>query len=136
MPLYIYRCRRGHETEMRAGYDDSCLPCPRCNRLAERVPVYRDQYISGETVARNGISREAGRKANIKDKHDRTRVSVFREASEEIDYYHKKAENEAGRELPHPDLYKRALKRAKAENPEAKVGHDQYLTASPATPRG
>lgn len=53
------------------------------------------------------------RLANIKDKHDRTRVSVFQEASQEIDYNHRKAENEVGHELPRPDHYAEGVRRAK-----------------------
>jgi putative FmdB family regulatory protein len=54
MPLYDYRCNEGHVTEVRAGYDVKTLPCPTCGREAHRIPVYRVQYINGETVAKGG----------------------------------------------------------------------------------
>ena len=114
MPLYTYRCPNGHETDRRGDYSLVMINCPECEAAATRLAVYYNQYISGETVAK-GHSR-ATREGNIKDKHGRTRVSVFQEASAEIDYRHQKAENEVGHELPHPDLYKRALQRAATEN--------------------
>lgn len=109
MPLYDFECRVGHVTEVKAGYDVTHLPCPTCGREALRLAVYREQYISGETVPKGNATREG----NIKDKHGRTRLSVFQEASQEIDYAHTKAENEAGRELPSPNLYKKAVRAAK-----------------------
>jgi len=114
MPTYDYECPNGHTTERRAERSLEYINCPECEAEARRVPIYYSQYISGETVAK-GSSR-ATREGNIKDKHGRTRVSVFQEASAEIDYRHQKAENEVGHELPHPDLYKRALRRAATEN--------------------
>ena len=110
MPLYDYRCENGHVTERKADYALEYIDCPECDAAAGRVATYQNQYIRGETVAK-GSSR-ATREGNIKDKHGRTRVSVFQEASAEIDYAHTKAENEAGRELPSPKLYKKAMRRA------------------------
>jgi hypothetical protein len=114
MGLYDYRCVNGHTTEKRADRNLQHIICPECGEAANRVAVYQDQYIFGETVAKGGS--RATREGNIKDKYGRTRVSVFQEASAEIDYAHTKAENEVGCELPHPDLYKRALRRAATEN--------------------
>ena len=51
MPTYDYTCECGYEFERRAGYEDRTLPCPRCGSEAERVPVYRNQSIIGETVS-------------------------------------------------------------------------------------
>jgi len=53
MPIYLFACSRGHVTERRAGYDCAEIPCPFCNSPAERKPVYENQYIIGETVARS-----------------------------------------------------------------------------------
>jgi len=52
MPTYDYLCGLGHTTEARQGFIVSAIPCPVCGRTANRVPVYRDQYINGETVAK------------------------------------------------------------------------------------
>lgn len=50
MPTYDYRCKRGHVTESTQGIGTVSIPCV-CGTSAERVQVYRNQYISGETVA-------------------------------------------------------------------------------------
>ena len=111
MPLYDFCCEKGHVTEMRAGLEVIALACPICGRDAPRVPFYESQYISGETVAK-GVTK-ASRAGNVIDKHGRTRVSLFQEASQEIDYHHRKAENEVGHELPGPPLYQEAKRRAR-----------------------
>jgi len=56
VPTYDYCCELGHVTERRAGMDWESIPCPLCGRIARRVPVYAEQYIRGETVAR-GVPR-------------------------------------------------------------------------------
>lgn len=111
MALYDYCCEQGHVTEQRQGMSVSSIPCPLCGRIARRVPIYENQYIIGETVAK-GRYNKATRAGNIKDKHGRTRLSLFQEASAEVGYAHGKREQEAGRRLPEPPLYKEALKRA------------------------
>jgi len=112
MPRYDYVCECGTTTESVQGMDVTFIPCPKCGAPARRSPLNLP-YLHTETGVRMGPS---DRRANIKDKHDRTRLSVFQEATQEIDYLHKKDENDAGRELPHPNLYKRALQRARVEN--------------------
>ena len=123
MPTYQYNCPNGHSFQKQAGREDSEIPCPRCGKTAQRAPFVYDGLpaIMGETVAKGytSVARDAPG-GNIKDKHGRTRVSVFQEASAEIDYAHKKAENSAGRELPSPDLYKRGLQRAATENKQVR----------------
>ena len=113
MPLYDYCCGSGHVTEARRGRDCESILCPACGEEARRVAVYAEQTIIGETVAK-GVS-SATRAGNIKDKHGRTRVSLFQEASAEIDRAHQKREQEVGRELPSPSLYKEAMKRARQD---------------------
>jgi putative FmdB family regulatory protein len=55
MPVYDYQCDLcGHVFELRTRMDIVSILCPRCNGDARRVPVYRDQYINGETVAKGG----------------------------------------------------------------------------------
>jgi len=111
-PRYDYCCECGKTTESVQGMEVVFIPCPKCGRPAKRSACYTP-YLHTESGVRTGPS---DRRANIKDEHGRTRVSVFQEASQEIDYRHTKAENEVGHELPHPDLYKRALRRAATEN--------------------
>lgn len=110
-PLYDFCCRKGHVTEVRAGMEVTAISCPTCGRDAQRLSVYESQYINGETVAK--AFPKATREGNIKDKHGRTRVSIFQEAAAEMDYSHTKAENEVGHTLPDPPLWKEAVKRAR-----------------------
>jgi hypothetical protein len=110
-PLYDYMCDEGHVTEEKAGYEIATVPCPSCGRDARRLPVYESQYISGETVAKG--SSKATRAGNLVDKHGRTRLSIFQEATAEVEYAHKKTENEVGHELPPPPLWEEGLKRAR-----------------------
>lgn len=42
MPMYLFRCPCGHETEMLldiADRDLKALACPKCNKCMKRVPV-------------------------------------------------------------------------------------------------
>ena len=110
MPLYDFCCEQGHVTEMRAGVEVACRACPICGRDAQRVPFYESQFIIGETVAR-GVTK-ATREGNIKDKHGRTRVSLFQEAASELAYAHERAEETAGKKLPQPDLFRAGLREA------------------------
>lgn len=108
-PRYDYACECGNVVEEVRGYEEDSIPCPSCSKPAQRVPVYAEQFISGETCPKGNATR-AG---NITDPKGRTRVSVFQEASQEFDYAHKKAENEQGRKLKSPNPYKEGLKRAR-----------------------
>jgi hypothetical protein len=54
MPVYLFRCKNSHITELRASVDVKRLVCPQCGLEARRQAVYRDQYINGETVAKGG----------------------------------------------------------------------------------
>ena len=81
MPLYDYRCSKGHKSEVKAGYDVKILPCLTCGRDAVRQAIYRSQYINGETVAKS--SPKASRMGNVVDKHGRYRTDLFQEAAQE-----------------------------------------------------
>lgn len=56
MPTYDYICGKGHHTEERQGFGVETISCPICGRKAVRVPVYAEQFIIGETVAK-GVAR-------------------------------------------------------------------------------
>lgn len=49
MPLYDFRCKQGHVTEVGRGVDCQEILCPACGATAKRVAVYRDQTIICET---------------------------------------------------------------------------------------
>jgi hypothetical protein len=108
-PRYNYACKCGSVVEEVRGYEEDSIPCSSCSERAQRVAVYAEQFIIGETCPK-GIATRAG---NIKDSKGRTRVSLFQEASEEMNYAHVKAENEQGRKLKSPNLYKAGVARAR-----------------------
>ena len=68
MPRYDYRCPDGHLTiDVVAGYEDSFVVC-RCDKIAERVAVYREQGVifKGTGFTRTVIP-PAPPKANTKE---------------------------------------------------------------------
>ena len=81
MPLYDFEDDEGHVTEMRASYEVTAIACPICGAEARRLPIYRSQYINGETVAKS--SPKASRMGNVVDKHGRYRTDLFQEAAQE-----------------------------------------------------
>ena len=109
MPRYDYACKCGNVVEEVRGYEEDSIPCPSCSGTARRVAIYAEQFISGETVPKGNATR-AG---NIKDGKGRTRVSLFTEACQEMSHAHTKAENEQGRKLKSPNLYKAGVERAR-----------------------
>ena len=109
MPLYDFGCPCGQVTELKKGYGVTAIPCPSCGNEASRLAVYAEQFISGETCPKGNATR-AG---NITDSKGRTRVSLFQEACQEMNHAHTKAENEQGRKLESPNLYKAGVERAR-----------------------
>ena len=92
---YEYTCPEGHVTEKKGGVEDIHTPCSGCNRKARRR-VFNLASIVGGTVM----------------KEQKYRVSEFMEASQEVDYYHTKAENK-GMPVKRPDLWKQAQREAR-----------------------
>uniref|UniRef100_A0A6H1ZRD0 Uncharacterized protein n=1 Tax=viral metagenome TaxID=1070528 RepID=A0A6H1ZRD0_9ZZZZ len=107
-PVYDFVCAGGHVNELRKGYDDEVIACPECEQPAVRTGVYLDQYIFGDTCARNQ------RRAEVPRDEKRYDVTLMQEAGAEIEYAHAKAEEYAQKSLPRPNLYAEAIKRAKA----------------------
>ncbi len=85
MPIYDYRCLACGIFEAMRGVEDSSTPCPICSQLAEREAVY--------PIA-------------LGTKEKKYRVSDFKEASQELDYAHTRAERREGRKLKFPNLYR------------------------------
>ena len=101
MPIYDYICELGCGTvEAMRGYDNDETGCPKCSGPARRKSVYLTFNVTG-----------SGATVPLSDR--RYNVSEFQEASQEIAYAHGKAENEQGRELKSPDLYKAGLAQAR-----------------------
>ncbi len=100
MARYDYRCAEGHVRELMRGYSVSSVTCP-CGLEAQRVAVYAEQTIIGDTMPRGGTKR------GIVDKNGRTDVGLFQEASAEVAY----AEDRAG--VTGPNLYQVGKQRAR-----------------------
>ncbi len=86
--------------------------CLVCRRTAQRSAVYLEQSIIGETCAKGRVN--ATRAGNVTDKHGRKRLSIFQEATQEIDYAHTKREKETGLSLPSRGYYREGVRRAGA----------------------
>lgn len=104
MPLYDFACRGCNAvTESRQGIDTTSIPCL-CGSEAQRVGVYREQF-----------ARTGDRPATPNDQKDLSRdFSEYTEASAEVDYHYKKAEESTGQAVAKPDLFKVAKTRARA----------------------
>ena len=100
MARYDYRCAEGHVRELMRGYDVSSVTCP-CGLEAQRLAVYAEQTIIGDTVAGPRLGSRA------KDKNGRWDLGIFQEASAELAY----AEEKAG--VTGPNLYKAGKQRAR-----------------------
>ena len=109
MPIYDYTCENDHTFEARKGYDDEYAQCPECGGVAVRHSIYW-QYLITETGVKES------RRAEVP--HDQKRLDkgfkLFREASEEMEYKHKQAEERAGRPLETTPYWQIAKKRADA----------------------
>ncbi len=110
MPIYDYSCSEGHTTEKRAGINVNLIPCPACGLPAQREAVYLDQAVFTETGAK--FSRRAD-VPNDQRRYDK-KFKLFQEASQEVDYNHKKNEESVGRELPSESLWRKAKSKARA----------------------
>ena len=99
MPLYDYVCAHGHSVELRQPMEVAIVQCELCGEEAWRVAVH---YFGFSGFARTPVAdREYG--ADFKR---------FTEASAELDYKHGRLQESAGRPLPTPPLFRRAVSRA------------------------
>ncbi len=108
-PLYDFTCENNHTIEARKDYGTPSIPCPECGLTAIRVEVYRDQYIFGETCAKNQRRAEVPREERRLDKD----YKLFQEASAEVDYHAKREEYQTGQEPPNPKMWQRAKRKAR-----------------------
>ena len=95
MPLYDFRCANGHITERLAPIGAGGGVCPRCSEPTERM-------VGGARAAFN-IPPDP-----------KYRVSLAREAGEELAYQHTKRENEVGHPIKQTDYFSIARRRAAA----------------------
>lgn len=92
MPLYDYRCKQGHVSEMRRGTEVTQVVCATCGENALRLSVYRQ------------VEQAAIRKLPGKD---------FTEASEMLESRRVELEKKEGWDIPSPSLWGAAQARAK-----------------------
>ena len=101
MPIYDFTCELGCGThEKRVAYEVADAGCPKCGGPARRRSVYLTFNIT-----------DSGATVPLSDR--RYKVSEFQEASQEMSHAHTKAENEQGRKLKSPNLYKAGVERAR-----------------------
>ncbi len=111
MPLYTYRCKLGHVSEVRAGFDDSVMPCPACGRPAPRAQFYLEQSVFTETGAKSGYGLPHTSES-YDGKTGRVALARFDEAQQEIKYNHAQAEERAEKPLPVRNYWKESLAKA------------------------
>lgn len=58
MPRYDYRCAAGHIKERIGGFNEKSVRC-RCGLTAQRLSVYREQYLGGDGITAHRPTREA-----------------------------------------------------------------------------
>lgn len=95
MPLYDFRCANGHVTEHLSPLGTDGGSCPRCGQPTKRL-------VGGAGVAFN-IPPDP-----------KYRVSLAREAGEELAYQHTQRENEVGHPIKPVDYFSIARRRAAA----------------------
>ena len=106
MPLYIYRCKSNHETELVRPIGVDSAQCWTCGEEAARDHVYHMEIV-GPTVDTRNMDRR------------------FLEALHEREYGFKKAEAEVGHPIPRPNDW--AVPKARAE---AKLKHGELDVAT------
>ena len=82
MPLYIYVCRLGHETEQRRGLEESSIPCPRCNATAPRQAVYVEQYTRTDSGGMQGRMGKAGALSEGAERLARNSMTIAKETGQ------------------------------------------------------
>lgn len=95
MPLYDYRCVRGHVTESIQSVTQSVIPCAVCQSPANRMSVYVFGITKPEVDTRGMFRR-------------------FQDASAEIDRAATKVEQSTGQAVKTPNFWKQAQARAQA----------------------
>lgn len=97
MPLYIYHCPAGHETELLRPRDVEVVSCA-CGELASRQVINR--------IGFTGFARTPVDQREIK-------LGAFNEASNELAYKHSRQTNVDGSLKPEPPLWQTAKREAK-----------------------
>lgn len=112
MPLYQFDDGL-HVTERRESMDVEFITCG-CGRIATRVQVYRDQYMSCETGPKGGTKSEPPRD----EKNYRRQYGEYREASSEMDYAYSRVDDP---KVKAPNYYKRGVAEAKKQGAKVRT---------------
>lgn len=97
MPLYVYGCTCGRETEALRSRGTESIACT-CGEQAQRASVY--------ATAIGGRQRPPVSERPVD-------MRQFREASEQLAHEHARAEESAQQPLPPPPLWREAKRKAK-----------------------
>ena len=102
MPLYLYRCTCGRECEALRKVGTDSIACA-CGGEAQRDSVYLIGASIGGGADWKPVARDGGR---VRTPLAERQVSLrqYREATEEIAYTHRKAEDAAQMNLPQAPL--------------------------------
>lgn len=98
MPLYRFACPNNDVAERIVPYGTERIDCT-CGRVAERVSAFAASFVLEPTAAPEDQRRHS--------------LALYREATEEREYYHRREEDRAQRPLPSPNLWLAAKRRAR-----------------------
>lgn len=103
MPLYKYACHAcGIDSLIIRPLGTDMANCRVCGETIGRVSAFGTAFVVEP--------------APVPEDQKRHDLRLWREASEERDYYHRREEDRAQRELPSPNLWKQAQRRANLVN--------------------
>lgn len=97
MPIYYFECSQGHRSEELCAVGTEVGVCE-CGSVADRVASFGAGIIINH--------------AQIPADQQRYNLSLFREATEERDYMHRRESEHAQVELPVGNLWKKAVRQA------------------------
>lgn len=106
MPLYRYRCARGHESEALRKVGTDSIACG-CGDAAQRQSVYTVAATIGAEADWTPLVRDNGRiRTPVSDRM--VNIRQYREAAEQIAYEQRTAEAAVGMNLPQAPLMEMA----------------------------
>lgn len=98
-PLYRFHCEPcGADSMVIRPLGTEAAPCRVCGDVVQRAPAFCTAFVVDP--------------APVPDDQKRYDLGLFQEAAAERDYYHRREEDRAQRELPSPSLWKQARRQA------------------------
>ncbi len=110
MPLFDFVCSAGHVTEALRSSGVAVIDCA-CGEVAQRRSVNRVAAQIGAEADWSSPVRDGGK---IRKPVSERKVSLrqYREATEQLEYEHHRAEESAGQTLTQPELFQQARRKA------------------------